>query len=423
MRRFGAIDWRRRAAWSIVALAAAWILAPGAFAAGGCISDPSTCTAPPLSCTNRSSTGGLDNCGRLCNKGTFNNACQSTGLTSCDQLKVSSTKICGGDCTDKFNTGRCVPDGLLKCGEEGPGHRAICSGIVCTATGSCDSSSTDTWKAYGFIKPGDSLYGFPAVTQDVQDDGDRDTDGDGDGDSTGDGDGDSTDDSRLVPLYADPLTKDLLGLAAKGNIIIGDYTSDRFKDAVLPNLRPGDSSKTQPYEIDASDEDLGYANASACSSSTPCTFDGNYDQVDKDGLKEGEKMEFDRQGPDFNRSPIAAGARRFYESTLPDGDPTNPKEGEFRYYVDQYLPRGTEPMTIDAVLYTNHALAGFVPSSEPLTINGAMVSRDDGLVMNGSLIINHDVRLREGGLTSQIVLPLSMQRPRLVGFQDCGEQC
>ncbi|MBI3010833.1 MAG: hypothetical protein HYY57_07610 [Candidatus Omnitrophica bacterium] len=52
-----------------------------------------------------------------------------------------------------------------------------------------------TWVPYGSVMPGDPDYGFPAVES-----------------------------SPGVPLYKDPNLQTLVGFAAKGNIVIGDYT-------------------------------------------------------------------------------------------------------------------------------------------------------------------------------------------------------
>ena len=194
--------------------------------------------------------------------------------------------------------------------------------------------------------------------------------------------------------------KSLLGIAAKGNIVIGDYTSTYFKNNVLPNLRPksiSPSSKVQPYVVDPTDANLGYETSAAinCSGKIPC-FDGNYDQRDKDGLLPGVKTD--------------GTARKFYESTL--------KDATFKSYLSMPAAGGT--LTIDATLYTNHALAGYYPGS--VVVNGAMVSRDDGLVRTGALTVNHDIRLSTtttSRTAKEIGLPLSLQRPRLTSWQEC----
>jgi hypothetical protein len=214
--------------------------------------------------------------------------------------------------------------------------------------------------------PGDPVYGFPEVVY---------------------GDGSKA--------YADPGTRDFFGLAAKGNIVIGDYTSAAFQQNVLPTLDGGPTSKTQAYAIDQTDTALGYHNSGFDAEGRPL-FDGNYNQRDQqDGLP-GTKLD--------------GSERKFYESTLSDA--------AFQALVAQFPPPGT--MSMDGVLFTNHALAGLIPSS--LTVNGSLVGRDDGLIFSESTLrINHDLRLVGSAQGAEdIVLPFSVLRPRLTVWGECA---
>ena len=200
--------------------------------------------------------------------------------------------------------------------------------------------------------------------------------------------------------FPDNNTKSLLGLAAKGNIIIGDYNSLPFQSNVKPLIQSKANnvkSKTQPYVVDDTDKNLGYdsGNPSACGNKSPC-FNGDYTQQDR------------------QNGVLASTAdnvpRTFVMSNFRGKDFTQALK-------DAGMPSAGLPMTIDAVLYTNHALAGFVPGS--LTINGAMVARDDGLIRNGALTINHDIRLLGVNTAQQVVLPLSLRRPTLSAWREC----
>jgi hypothetical protein len=216
--------------------------------------------------------------------------------------------------------------------------------------------------------PGDPVYGFPQVKK------------------------------QGTPVL-DVASKDLVGLAAKGNIIVGDYTSPAFKTQVLPNLQPGPSSKTQPYVVDPTDVDLGYNTGDVenlCKGQFPC-FEGDYTVQDKDGLLEGTQTDGDK--------------RLFYESTLGDL--------EFKSLVNSLGNMPTTTLQIDAVLYTNHAMAGFSPATTATVFNGSRVARDDGFIMSGPLRLNHDIRLLDGAFSPKIVLPMSISRPTIKGFQEC----
>jgi hypothetical protein len=235
--------------------------------------------------------------------------------------------------------------------------------------------------------PGDSNYGFPLV-----------------GTTTTSGDGTPI----FTPSYPNPMTKDLIGFAAKGNIIIGDYTDNSATDStnvfhknVLPLIKPGKKSKTQAYAVDPTDVALGYDDSTECPGGvTPC-FSGNYDRKDLDSAT-GNHVSLTR----LNGS---TSDRKFYESSLNDA--------EFKQYVN--MPTGSSSLTLAGAYYTNHTLAGFIPSNGMTVINGTLVSRDDGLMMNGPLQINHDIRLLSGAAANQIVLPMAIGRPRLSRVQTC----
>ena len=226
--------------------------------------------------------------------------------------------------------------------------------------------------------PGDPVYGFPTL---------NDTSGD--------------------PLYPSPMSRNLLGLAAKGNIVIGDYTLDAFRDEIVPLLtagaRDGDGhlvSKTQSYVIDRSDEDIGYH--SGIDAYGQLFFDGHYERADG-----GYRLNPDGTvALDVDHNPIP---RKFYESSLIDS--------VFHSLVDSNLMDGSQAARIDAVLFTNHAFAGLVNAS-PLMFNGSIVARDDGLRFSRTLRIAHDIRLFDPA-SRIIALPFDIQRPTLTKWEDC----
>ena len=224
-------------------------------------------------------------------------------------------------------------------------------------------SPDPSWPSYGYAYPGDSQYGFG---------------------------------------YPAPTTYDSFSLMAKGNVVVGDYTSGDFTAKVIPNINGTSGSKTKPYVVDPTDASLGYDSEqpSLCGGQSPC-FDGNYDQYDNKGVKSGEGTSTDQN-------------RKFYESTLQDS--------YFHSLVDLAISDPTARVTIDAVLFTNHALAAYVKGA--VTINGAMVSRDDALIFGSALTINQDVRLLDN--PADLGLPSSIVRPTLRAWVDCSahpDQC
>ncbi|MBI2104997.1 MAG: hypothetical protein HYT90_05415 [Candidatus Omnitrophica bacterium] len=212
------------------------------------------------------------------------------------------------------------------------------------------------WKPYGFANPGDPQYSF---------------------------------------TYPDNEKRGFLGLAAKGNIVVGDYTSKQFEDNVLPKLKPGAQSVTQPYVVDPSDATLGYHTGNKgkmYDEKGRPLFDGNY--VQKDG---GAKLD----GKD----------RKFYESSLSDA--------EFKKLINSSDPlfASSGRPKIDAVLFTNHAVAGAV-NAEALSVNGALISRDDALMFRSRLDLNHDSRLLDAA-AAQLALPVSIKRLKLKSWKEC----
>jgi cytoskeletal protein CcmA (bactofilin family) len=168
---------------------------------------------------------------------------------------------------------------------------------------------------------------------------------------------------------------DFLGLAAKGNIVVGDYTTGTFNQ-VKPYLKP---PFTQPYKVDPSDAGIGYVSYTSGGDSY---FNADYTTTDG-----GRKV--DSLGND-------AGARSYYESSL--------KNSEFRSFCDAgYVNR------VDAICYTNHTLAGRWSNME---INGTFVSRDDATYGDGSsFIINYDIRAQSNRLGLKMYLPRSLAVP------------
>lgn len=334
MRLWSAQD-LRSLLWVIVSLAGLWLGPIEVFAAvsNACVRDCSGMQEP--TCDERISTK-PDGCGGPPCVWEKNNYCQVPHYPACEET-VEGTRVCGEDCKWKNDES-------------------------CT-----NPQPHNDWRIYGVALPGDPVYGL--WYQDP---------------NTG----------EHVPLYPDPKTRDLLGLAAKGNIVIGDYLSPDFQTQVLPLLdssSPG--AKVQPYAIDPTDADLGYFSYAQDGLEM---FDGDYTQVDAAGL-----------GRKLDGSP-----RKFYESTLPDD--------RFDAFMAPFYPQYGQTRSvgkIDAVLFTNHAIVGL---TKDLRVNGAIIARDDALSVQ-NLTLNHDIRLLDKNpLTDRLALPMALQRPTLRRWEECA---
>jgi hypothetical protein len=178
-------------------------------------------------------------------------------------------------------------------------------------------------------------------------------------------------------------TKDFLGLASKGNIVIGDYTRNDWQVNCGQYLRP---PFTQSYETDITDVPLGYDSDN--DPSNGYSFNGNYTGFDG-GIKD------DGTG--------GSTQRRYYESSLSDAT------------IRSIAMSSNQIRNVNGVMYTNHAFAGKVGSFE---INGTIVSRDEAIVYNGSIGINYDVRAFGTGIESiDIFLPRDLDLPQVDSLQ------
>jgi len=166
-------------------------------------------------------------------------------------------------------------------------------------------------------------------------------------------------------------TKDFLGLAAKGNIVVGDYTKPDWIVALDSYLEP---PFTQAYEVDPTDAGIGYV--SYYDDGDPY-FDGDY--TANDG---GTKSD--------------ASARKYYESSYDDA------------YFATVADASNQIKQVDAVMYTNHAFTGKVGA---FTMNGSIVSRDEALVYSGNIDVNYDVRVKDKG--EEFYLPRALALPHV----------
>lgn len=179
---------------------------------------------------------------------------------------------------------------------------------------------------------------------------------------------------------------DMLGLAAKGNIVLGNYTSSSWLSNVRNYIT---SSFVNSYACDASDASIGYNSI----------FDGDYTAYDG-----GKKIEYT-----YNwwtkKYEYSTSSRRYYESSI-----GNTTMGS--------LASGSSLTRIDAVLYNNHAVMGQVGACQ---FNGSLVCRDEAIIYQNSVTFNWDIRLgsqSQDGLNVFVRLPMSPAVPRVVSWQE-----
>ncbi|MFA5205886.1 MAG: hypothetical protein WC708_15930 [Lentisphaeria bacterium] len=168
--------------------------------------------------------------------------------------------------------------------------------------------------------------------------------------------------------------RDMLGLAAKGNIILGDYTQKEVWDSQY--FQP---DFVKPYNTDATDADIGYDSDN--NSGNGYRFTGDY--TANDG---GKKLNTSGKQTD----------RKYCDSS---------NDQAFKAASPSTITR------IDGVLYTNHLCGG---RTGAIVVNGAIISRDEGITYSNSFRINWDIRLGSespDGMDIDIYLPRSLVRP------------
>ena len=203
------------------------------------------------------------------------------------------------------------------------------------------------------------------------------------------------------------MSKSLLGLAAKGNIVMGDYTLSSWLGSSSGGLQYYLKSGpyVQQYICDESDKNIGYPR-------TQSKFCGDYTQ--KDG---GKKVDVSTK-----TEYVYENGRRVQKTTTTIAD-----KQERRYYesvcadkliqhlcADSQSNRGAYQPTItriDAVMYNNHGIIGHIGNC---TINGSLVCRNEAMIYEGALKINWDHRLYSGlsgSMSNQLGLPMDSSRP------------
>lgn len=180
---------------------------------------------------------------------------------------------------------------------------------------------------------------------------------------------------------------DMLGLAAKGNIVLGNYTDSSWLSSVKSYITP---PFVKPYACDPTDASIGYA----------ATFNGDYTANDS-----GKKVEYVYNSKTKKYEPTSQSNRKYYESAAGN-------------YVISQNAQSAAITRVDAVLYNNHATMGKIGQCQ---FNGALICRDEAIIYSSSVKFNWDIRLgarSPDGIDFFIYLPMSPATPRVVSWQE-----
>lgn len=225
---------------------------------------------------------------------------------------------------------------------------------------------------------------------------------------------------------ADNSTKDLVGLAAQGNIVLGDSTSSSW----LSNIRSTISTQpyVQPYICDEGDARIGYPRPGR----NETRFCGDYTQVD-DGYKLVQKSEQVQVGSHKETQYTYDYRGRITGSkvvTVPDYETRYWLENsKTRHYYDSVvLPteissRVSTITQLDCVMYNNHGTFGSIGNC---TLNGALVCRNEGIRYSQRFYLNWDYRLFSGSPeridNSSAGLPVGEAAPYTLSCQEVPDE-
>ena len=201
-------------------------------------------------------------------------------------------------------------------------------------------------------------------------------------------------------------TKDMLGLMAKGNIVLGDCTESSWLSSIKTYLTT--QPYVQRYACDTTDANIGY----------PSQFGGSYAAVERvSSADEAASAQIERSsnpgGAEMVGSNYQFGKVRETTVTLSTGhyegsgwnrrwvyDTAVQKSNSYdrKYYetvcADSVIKSRVETITrVDAVLYNNHGIFG---KTGKCSFNGSLVCRNEGIQYSGNLYLNWDIRLFSG---------------------------
>ena len=217
-------------------------------------------------------------------------------------------------------------------------------------------------------------------------------------------------------------SKDMLGLVAKGNIVVGDSTSSSIANNV-------NSGSDIAYSCDSSDSLIGYPSQEysttitissryGTTTSQSNTFSGDYtaaEQINGMGVGVAAPGGYDSSSGRFGKvrtitetytemvtyqKYISTGWGRGYYQTVTEPVQKTRKllaTSYDRHYYETICDNSiisslrSTVSCIDAVMYNNHGVFGALGAN--FQINGALICRDEGLTANGGSF-NWDMRLR-----------------------------
>ncbi|MFH1561983.1 MAG: hypothetical protein ABIF11_00995 [Nitrospirota bacterium] len=186
-------------------------------------------------------------------------------------------------------------------------------------------------------------------------------------------------DAEILAWQQANANKDILAMAARESIVLGDYTHPQwYSDSWLFDFGSEDVGKDgipDTYDEGEGDGQFGHAG-----------WDKNYEDTDEDNVF--DCVHGTSQGQNYNWADVTVTGENYKSA---DALNTSGKEFGNRGSVNQY--RSFSPYAvaqIDGICYTQHFMGGILNS--PVS-NGALISRDEAMAYYTKFMWNYDYRI------------------------------
>jgi hypothetical protein len=194
--------------------------------------------------------------------------------------------------------------------------------------------------------------------------------------------------------------KDIIGLAATENVIIGDYTSNNWY--------------ADWWLFDMGSEDVGADGIPDTNVwiDDPQHPDGGYwtDPTENDGIFQQHTEDLDGDGEfddNYTWQDVQTQVHITEFNRLPQG------VNEFSDIATNYINK------IECIIYTNHACTGRL--GHGIKFNGAIVSKDEALIYRDTITLNYDERIhsryrQDPNWLIDLCLPVGSKEVKLIPY-------
>lgn len=185
--------------------------------------------------------------------------------------------------------------------------------------------------------------------------------------------------AEIKAWYEANTNKDILAMAARESIVIGDYTHPYwYADDWLFDMGSEDVGKDGiPGTYDEGEGDGLFGKSD---------WDKNYEDLDEDGIFDTVQQGIPGKNYNWSNVTVTGVNNKTSDSLESTGNPFG-NRGSVKKY-GSFSPYTVSQ--IDAICYTQHFMAGIL--NNPVS-NGALISKDEGMVYYTKFLWNYDYRI------------------------------